>query len=68
MHKLCAVLVMQLGGKAEITMADMAEFQALFGGEIPTLCTRVGPDAIELTLMSMTEGMAMARAEGGLPQ
>jgi hypothetical protein len=67
MHKLVAVLVMQAGGEARITVADLEALQLRFGGEEPALLTHAHADNIELRLVSRFEAEKLAREHGGLP-
>lgn len=67
MHKMCAVLVMQAGGTARITVADLEALQLAFGGAEPTLVTHAHADNIELKLVPRVEGEKLAREHGGLP-
>lgn len=67
MHKLCTVLVMQMGGSARITIADLEALQLRFGGAEPTLVTHAHADNIELTLVSREDGEKLARQHGGMP-
>jgi hypothetical protein len=66
-HKLAAVLVMQMGGSATISLQDLADLTSNFAGEEPTLITHCHADSIELKLVTKAEGMRMAREHGGLP-
>jgi hypothetical protein len=68
MHKLAAVLVMQAGGEATITMDDLQDLTLRFGGDEPTLVTHCHADSIDLKLVSRTEAERLAREHGGLPQ
>ncbi|MDE1009994.1 MAG: hypothetical protein OSB38_30480 [Paraburkholderia fungorum] len=68
MHKLAAVLVMQAGGEATITMHDLQALVLRFGGDEPTLVTHCHADSIELKLVCRTEAERLAREHGGLPQ
>jgi hypothetical protein len=68
MHKLCAVLVLQAGGSARITVTDLEALHLRFGGEEPTLVTHAHADSIELRLVSRSEAERLAREHGGLPQ
>jgi hypothetical protein len=67
-RKLCAVLVMKLGGRAEVSVEDLSELSAQFQGDFPTLITYAHESHIELYLVSSSEGMQIAREQGGLPQ
>ncbi|MGB8422205.1 hypothetical protein [Paraburkholderia sp.] len=67
MHKIAAILVMKAGGRAEVTLEDLAAFGNLFGGEMPTLVTKSNNHNIEFWLVSETEARQLARKEGGLP-
>jgi hypothetical protein len=66
-RKLCAVLVMKLGGRVTITPDDLVDLAAMFGGGPPTLVTKSNSEDLELFLVSYHEGMRLAREEGGLP-
>ncbi|OJB09149.1 hypothetical protein BGV48_13970 [Burkholderia ubonensis] len=67
MHKIAAFLVMKLGGRAEITLEDIAAFGAMFGGETPTLVTKGGNEKMEFWLVPMSQAVELAKKEGGLP-
>lgn len=66
--KLCAVLVMKLGGRAEVSADDLSELSTMFQGGFPTLITYAHEMHIELSLVSPSDGMRIAREQGGLPQ
>lgn len=68
MHKLAAVLVMQAGGEATITVDDLQALMLRFGGDEPTLLTHCHADSIELKLIPRAEAERLAREHGGLPQ
>jgi hypothetical protein len=68
MHKLAAVLVMQSGGHATITIRDIHDLANRFDGEEPTLVTHCHKESIELKLVPRSEAERMAREHGGLPQ
>ncbi|GLU32569.1 hypothetical protein WKR88_17955 [Trinickia caryophylli] len=68
MTKICAVLVMKMGGSVEISTSDFAELLAMFPGDIPTLITQTHEYSFELSLVSTTDGKRLAREAGGLPQ
>ncbi|MGF6643137.1 hypothetical protein [Paraburkholderia sp. GAS82] len=67
MHKLCAVLVMKLGGRAEITIADFHALGTYMGNSAPVLVTHAHPESIELRLVDQREAESLAREHGGLP-
>lgn len=67
MHKIAAILVMKMGGRAEVTSQDLRDLSNLFDGETPTLVTKSG-DTLQFWLVPESEAMVLARQEGGLPQ
>ncbi|RQZ08918.1 hypothetical protein DF105_01040 [Burkholderia stagnalis] len=67
MHKVAAVLLMKLGGRAEISLEDVAAFGAMFGGETPTLVTKSGNETMEFWLVPMSEAVKLAKEAGGMP-
>jgi hypothetical protein len=66
-QKLMAILVMKLGGNVEITTDDIRELNALFRGEAPVLVHWSHDTTLELKLLPMSEGLQLARENGGLP-
>ncbi|PTB28863.1 hypothetical protein C9I56_11275 [Paraburkholderia caribensis] len=68
MHKMCAILVMKAGGRAQVTLDDLQQLRELFDGEMATLVTHAGATAIDFTLVPESKAMEMAREAGGLPQ
>lgn len=67
LRKMCAVLVMKLGGRAEVTADDLHALSNMFEGETPTLVTHAHARSIEFRLIPESEGLELAREVGGMP-
>jgi hypothetical protein len=68
MHKVTAILVLKMGGRATITPQDIEDLNLMFPGQMPTLVSEFNHDSIEFWLVPEKEGRRLAAEEGGLPQ
>lgn len=64
-HKIAALLLMKLGGRAVITLADIA---ALDRDPKHNIVLDDRNNELTLYMVDDQEGMRLARREGGLPQ
>lgn len=67
MYKVVAALCAKAGGKLTITEADIIRLATMFGDETPTLATKAFDDRLEFVLIPESEGVQLARKEGGMP-
>ena len=63
-HKLAALLLAQLGGRATITAADIAE---MADGPDQTVVVHYHSDSIEMYMVGAEEAQRLAIQAGGLP-
>jgi hypothetical protein len=65
---LMAALLMQNGGEATLTLADIERLNIRFPGDTPVVMVHYHADSVELRVVSRTEGERLAREHGGPPQ
>lgn len=68
-HKFCLIVMAKMGiDHIVITMQDLEDLTKMFPGDMPAIAICEREDGIHLDLLPRTEGMALAREQGGLLQ